>query len=145
MGKKRNCVRMADDLDFYERWLKKQEVRFSQGELSKPSSIVEACQWMSSTKKLKEEFDTREKPLITAIELGAELPEIIALQERSRVIKGKIDMYLAKVEALCVLLANGKNNCDAEKIVTALSSSGAKLGIQNEKIVEGVSELQSIL
>ena len=84
-------------MDFYERWLKKQEVRFSQGELSKPSSIVEACQWMSSTKKLKEEFDTREKPLITAIELGAELPEIIALQERSRVIKGKIDMYLAKV------------------------------------------------
>ena len=87
----------ADDLDYYERWLKKQEVKFSQGELTKPSSIVEACQWMSSTKKLKEEFETREKPLKTAVELGAELPEIISLQERSITVKSQIDMYLAKV------------------------------------------------
>jgi len=42
-------------------------------------------------------------------------------------------------------LANGKNSCDAEKIITALSSSGAKLGIQNDKLIESVSELQSIL
>ena len=52
---------------------------------------------MSSTKKLKEEFETREKPLKTAVELGAELPEIISLQERSINVKSQIDMYLAKV------------------------------------------------
>ena len=52
---------------------------------------------MSSTKKLKEEFETREKPLKTAVELGAELPEIISLQERSITVKSQIDMYLAKV------------------------------------------------
>ena len=84
-------------MDYYERWLKKQEVKFSQVELMKPSSIVEACQWMSSTKKLKEEFQTREKPLITAVELCAEAPEIVALQDRSRAVKNQIDMYLAKV------------------------------------------------
>ena len=84
-------------MDYYERWLKKQEVKFSQVELMKPSSIVEACQWMASTKKLKEEFQTREKPLITAVELCAEAPEIVALQDRSRAVKTQIDMYLAKV------------------------------------------------
>ena len=52
---------------------------------------------MSSTKKLKEEFENREKPLKTAVELGAELPEIISLQERSITVKSQIDMYLAKV------------------------------------------------
>ena len=88
----------ADDLDLYERWLAKQEKKFSQIELKKPSSIVEACQWMSSTKNLKEsEFVTREKPLATAIELCPDMPEILALQKRSQAVKRNIDMYLVKV------------------------------------------------
>ena len=50
-----------------------------------------------------------------------------------------------QVEALCVLLANGKNNCDVEKIVKALSTSGAKLGIRNEELVDTIPELQTVL
>ena len=95
----------ADDLDHYERWLKKQENKFSQNELKKPSNIVEACQWMSSTKILKEEFGTQEKPLKTALELCPDMPEILTLQKRSQVLKKQIDMYLVKVSlAICVKL-----------------------------------------
>ena len=78
----------------------KQEKKFSQIELKKPSSIVEACQWMSSTKNLKEsEFVTREKPLATALELCPDMPEILALHKRSQAVKRNIDMYLVKVKS----------------------------------------------
>ena len=65
--------------------------------MKKPSSIVEACQWMSSTKKLKEEFVIREQPLQTAIELCPDMPEIQNLQNRSQTLRRQVDMYLAKV------------------------------------------------
>ena len=87
----------ADDLDAYERWLKKQEVKFSEHGLKKPASIVEACQWLSSTKILSEEFVKREKPLRTAIELCPDMPEIQNLQNRSKALKKQVDIYLAKV------------------------------------------------
>ena len=98
-------MQQADDLDLYERWLKKQEIKFSKNELKKPSSIVEACQWMSSTNKLKEEFLTREKPLETALELCPDAPEIQNLQNRSKTLRRQVDVYLAKV-----LFVKIKNN-----------------------------------
>ena len=87
----------ADDLDLYERWLKTQEVKFLGEGLKKPASIVEACQWLSSTKLLNEEFVKREKPLRTAIELCPDVPEIQSLQMRSKALKKQVDIYLAKV------------------------------------------------
>ena len=53
--------------------------------------------------------------------------------------------FTFQVEALCVLLANGKKSCDVEKIVAALHSSGSKLGIENEELVDGIPELQAVL
>ena len=44
-----------------------------------------------------------------------------------------------------MLLAGGKNNCDDEKIVTALSNSGAKLGLKNEELLNSIPELQTVL
>ena len=75
----------------------KQEVKFLEGELKKPASIVEACQWLSSTKLLNEEFVKREKPLRTAIELCPDVPEIQSLQNRSKALKKQVEIYLAKV------------------------------------------------
>jgi len=105
----------ADDLDSYVSWLSVVEKRMKSkglGDLCGTNGglgLVEACQWLSKGKALKEEYLRRERAtLVTAVELCGESPDIQRIEQRSKTLLKAINVHIAKVESLCVLLSEMK-------------------------------------
>jgi len=136
----------VDDLDAYVRWLAKQEKAFQASKkiLENPGDLVTACQWLAKEKTLKEEYLRREKVVKTAVELCGESEEVQSIHKRSMQLLKAIDLYIVKVEALCVLMSEGEavlTDTD-NKVLTAVCKSGAKGGLTNEEMLEVVPEIK---
>merc|ERR1711892_638210 len=137
---------MADELARLERWLLKTEDKLEGGKIQRPGSIVDACQALSKAKALREEIVKREKPLQIARDLvGLEDPEVKSLTKKCEGVKKVAELYLSKVEALCVLWASGQLNSDLNVIEKALKASGSKVSMTNEDLQACVSEIQAVL
>ena len=89
-------MQAGDDLDAFVKWMAKNEPKLT-SKLDKPGSIVEACQWLSSAKALKDDFQIKTKILATAMELCSESPEIQAIDKRSQNLGKSINVHIAKV------------------------------------------------
>jgi hypothetical protein len=135
-----------EELASFDRWLSRTETKLDGGKIKRPESIVDACQALSKAKELRSEFTKREEPLKIAKELVGEAdPEIKALMQKCEKIKKLSEVYLSKIEALCVLWASGQINADIQSIEKALQASGSKVQMTGDDLKACVSEIQQVL